>query len=90
MSDILRKVVMKDEPRVTQNFGGNKKIYSQFGMEGHNGIDLGYRTGTPCYSYMPGEVTVKEDKNGYGLHVRVFYPSKKECEVEIIYAHLNS
>lgn len=59
-------------PLVTQGFGQNPDVYSQFGFQGHNGIDFGIPEGTKIYAPHDGVVTVKDegDKN-YGLSVTI-------------------
>lgn len=57
-------------PIVTQGFGQNPDIYSQFGFAGHNGIDFGLDVGTIIYAPNDGIASVKDDgEKGYGLHV---------------------
>lgn len=57
-------------PLVTQGFGQNPNIYSQFGLTGHNGIDFGVPIGTVIYAPHDGVATVKDDGDqGYGKHI---------------------
>ena len=42
--------------RITQSFGGNAKFYARYGQKGHNGIDLGVKSGTPVYAADEGTV----------------------------------
>ncbi len=57
-------------PIITQGFGQNPEIYSQFGFAGHNGIDFGIDVGTILYAPHDGVVTIKDDGDkNYGLHV---------------------
>ena len=61
----------------TQYFGENPKLYSQFNMEGHNGIDLVRPWGEPLYAIEAGEVVaVKNDPHGYGMNVRIVSNNK--------------
>jgi murein DD-endopeptidase MepM/ murein hydrolase activator NlpD len=72
---------------ITQQFGVNPHNYAQFGLPGHDGIDIRARTGTKIYCVAPGEVSlVDNDPRGsaYGIHVRV---SHREGYLTI-YAHL--
>jgi len=55
---------------VTQLFGENPDIYSQFGKPGHNGVDFGLPTGTPVLAAADGKVTrLGNDPNGYGRYI---------------------
>lgn len=61
---------IQTRPVITQEFGKNPQVYSKFGLNGHNGIDLRCAVGTPIYAPCDGIVHVKDDgKEGYGLHV---------------------
>lgn len=76
---------------VTQLFGANPKIYAQFGLKGHDGIDLrtrfidsplGRRYVTAAHD---GVVEiVRADAAGYGTHIRLRGPDG--CMT--IYGHL--
>lgn len=87
--------IPKDRIRTTQLFGKNKLNYSQFGLKGHNGIDIGYPDGTrviaPCEMYIKRFRTANKDK-GYG---NVIYAETKEIKIddvifklELVFAHL--
>ena len=93
LSPVQNKAVMDTQwiqkrPRLSQHFGLNPQIYSQFGLKGHNGTDFAIPTGTPIYAPMDGEVKVKDDGvRGYGLHVRIRSPYK---DAEIVLGHLST
>jgi murein DD-endopeptidase MepM/ murein hydrolase activator NlpD len=75
------------KPRVSQWFGGNEATYSQFGMKGHNGIDLAVPTNTPVFAPIAGIIKIKDCLGeGYGLHVRI-YNTTSCCE--IVLGHLS-
>jgi len=62
---------------VTQAFGSRPDVYKQFGLKGHNGIDLRTRyIDTPLahmevFASHDGVCDVRWDKTGYGTHVRI-------------------
>lgn len=80
-----------DKIFITQYFGGNKHIYKQFGLAGHNGLDfrvrfidspLGRRYVTAS---LDGICEVRnQGKAGYGLHVRITHQDGSKT----IYGHL--
>lgn len=87
---------VKSPCRITQVFGENPKIYSQFGLKGHNGIDFtGPEKGVPVAIYSAIEGYVYEignqGKAGYGKYVRVrsHSPDDRGRLKETIYAHLS-
>lgn len=72
-------------PTVTQGFGQNPQIYSQFGYQGHNGIDFGCPVGTLVYAPHDGVVTIRDDgTSGYGLSVTIDDPKRRS-----LLAHLS-
>lgn len=59
-------------PLISQGFGQNPQLYSQFGLQGHNGIDFSVPEGTQVYAPHDGIATVKDEgTNGYGLSVTI-------------------
>ncbi|MFN2254743.1 MAG: peptidoglycan DD-metalloendopeptidase family protein [Candidatus Promineifilaceae bacterium] len=74
---------------VTQWFGANPDIYAQFGLPGHDGIDIRAPQGSKIFSVAPGRVSDVQpvpDGGGWGIHVRVAHLDGYET----IYAHLES
>lgn len=76
---------------VTQAFGRNPQVYKQFGMAGHNGIDLRTRFADSPLGRRYVECaadgvveTVRWDTRGYGVHIRV----RHEDGSLTIYGHL--
>ena len=62
----------KGNYRLTQIWGANPKIYSKFGLLGHNGIDWGLPNGTEVIAPHAGKVIEKAyDKNGYGNYLKI-------------------
>ena len=77
---------------ITQGFGVNPKIYAQFGMKGHDGLDLRTRWYDSPLARM--EVKAAADgvvfdvqwaKTGYGYHVRIRHADGSIT----IYGHLS-
>lgn len=76
-----------DYPAILQSFGANPSIYSQFGLPGHEGIDLRAPSGSNVYACAEGEVYhVEEEGNthNYGRHIRI----RHSQGYRTIYAHL--
>jgi len=72
---------------INQYFGANPQNYSQFGLPGHEGLDIQAPDGTKVFCVAPGRVSsVRTDPNGhnYGIHVRVDHEDKYQTT----YAHL--
>jgi len=80
---------------ITQIFGANPQIYSQFGLKGHNGID--YRAFLPngerCYEGGKSEVFAPHDgkiienrlDNGYGWYIKI--ENEKEGSILAHFSH---
>lgn len=86
-SAVLKTDWIQLRPRISQWFGANHSMYEPFGMKAHNGIDMGVPEGTPLFAPLDGEAVVKEDKAGYGLHVKIRNPYKK---LECVIGHMSS
>lgn len=75
--------------RVVQLFGQRPEVYAQFGLKGHNGIDLAPRvpglTDVVVYAPHDGVCSVRED-NGYGKYVDLL---DKDDGRKSILAHLS-
>jgi len=72
---------------ITQHFGANPRNYAQFGLPGHDGLDIRAPTGSKVYCVAPGEVFQvygKPTGHNYGIHVRVLHRDGYKT----IYAHL--
>lgn len=73
--------------KITQWFGVNPDVYAQFGLPGHDGIDIKAPSGSKVYAVAPGRVKRVQpvpDGKGYGIHVRITHADGYET----IYAHL--
>jgi murein DD-endopeptidase MepM/ murein hydrolase activator NlpD len=76
---------LPDTPLITQGFGQNPELYSQWGFKGHNGLDFGVPVGTTIYSPHDGIAEVIDDGDrGYGLYIVVKADNRKS-----ILAHLS-
>ncbi|GAB4267861.1 MAG: hypothetical protein Kow0080_10270 [Candidatus Promineifilaceae bacterium] len=73
--------------QINQYFGANPQNYTQFGLPGHEGLDIMAPSGSKIFVVAPGHVkSVRTNPTGhnYGIHVRV----EHEDGYETIYAHL--
>ncbi|MCB8985505.1 MAG: peptidoglycan DD-metalloendopeptidase family protein [Ardenticatenaceae bacterium] len=72
---------------INQYFGANPQNYAQFGLPGHEGIDIMAPTGTRVFAVAPGTVKMvhnSPDGHNYGRHLRI----EHQDGYETIYAHL--
>jgi hypothetical protein len=72
---------------LTQYFGVNPQNYSQFGLPGHDGLDIRAPKGSKIFSVAPGRVKLvvrDPGEHNYGIHVRITHADGYET----IYAHL--
>lgn len=82
--------------KITQVFGANPKIYAQFGLKGHNGLDVGCPTGTPFWAMLPGVWHLLSDKNrwgkwiGYGAAWRLHFGLGGGLVQEWTFGHLRN
>jgi murein DD-endopeptidase MepM/ murein hydrolase activator NlpD len=61
-----------NEKRVTQKFGANPGYYSQFGLPGHEGVDIAAALNSPIYAVAAGTVYLATANVGnYGIQVRI-------------------
>jgi murein DD-endopeptidase MepM/ murein hydrolase activator NlpD len=78
---------------ITQRFGQNLNDYSQFGMKGHNGIDIAAPLGTPIKAIHDGDIEFyTEAQNygtGYGKNVRLYF-KESGFTYEFVFGHLNA
>jgi len=73
---------------VTQPFGVNFiDFYKQWGLKGHNGVDLRAGSGTPVYAVCDGKVEFCKD-SGYGNGAWITTKAEGDYYYEIVYAHL--
>lgn len=73
-----------------QAYGVNKAYYSQFGLNGHEGIDFWATHGSNIYACADGTVKmvhqITDGWHNYGTHVRITHANGYET----IYAHFHS
>jgi hypothetical protein len=74
-------------PVITQYFGANSQNYAQFGLPGHEGVDIRAPMGSKVFAVAPGRVFrihINPHNHNYGIHVRV----QHQNGYQTIYAHL--
>lgn len=87
MSDFKFEVWPTEFRQINQYFGQNPQNYAQFGLPGHEGLDLMAPTGSKIFAVAPGTVRVvhtQAHNHNYGIHVRVDHAEGWQT----IYAHL--
>ena len=87
MGDFRFEVWPTEYPVITQHFGVNPRNYAQFGLPGHDGIDIRAPNGSKVFCVAPGEVfRIHNEPTGhnYGIHVRVAH----QDGYKTVYAHL--
>ena len=87
MSDFKFEVWPTEFRQINQYFGQNPNNYAQFGLPGHEGLDLMAPTGSKIFAVAPGTVRVvnaQPNNHNYGIHVRVDHADGWQT----IYAHL--
>ncbi|MGH2594118.1 MAG: M23 family metallopeptidase [Anaerolineae bacterium] len=79
-----------DHKVYTQKFGMRPEFYSQFGLPGHEGVDIRAPTGSNIYACADGVVTQvgwRRPDHPYGYAVRIYH-KRSNGLYETIYAHL--
>lgn len=88
----LEGIGSKPGIRLSQKFGEMQLDYAQFGLKGHNGIDISTPIGTPVLASHDGKVDFFKDEStggelkGYGLNARITFTDGSDWE--LIYGHL--
>ena len=60
---------------INQYFGANPQNYAQFGLPGHEGLDIMAPTGSKIFAVAPGRIKVV-NTNPFGVEVRITDPGK--------------
>jgi murein DD-endopeptidase MepM/ murein hydrolase activator NlpD len=87
MSGFKFEVWPTDYRTITQHFGANPQNYAQFGLPGHEGVDIRAPSGSKVYCVAPGTVSKVHRQavgHNYGIHVRVDH----SFGFQTTYAHL--
>ncbi len=87
MSEFKFEVWPTEFMRINQHFGANPQNYAQFGLPGHDGVDIMAPLGSKVFAVAGGTVQmVQNDPNqhNYGIHIRVNH----QDDYQTIYAHL--
>ncbi len=71
---------------VTQAFGINPQWYEQYGLPGHEGIDMRAPTNSPIRAAWGGKVVRNEFHKAYGNSIRIEAEIRGET-YEFVYAH---
>jgi hypothetical protein len=72
---------------INQYFGANPGNYAEFGLPGHEGLDIMAPHGSKIFAVAPGRVGMvngRADNHNYGIHVRIDHVD----DYQTIYAHL--
>ncbi|MFC1936838.1 M23 family metallopeptidase, partial [Chloroflexota bacterium] len=76
-----------DYPVITQGFGANPQIYGQWGLPGHEGLDIRAPHNTNVYACADGDVFKIETRSNahpYGRHIRIQHANGYRT----VYGHL--
>ncbi len=87
MSDFKFEAWPTEYRSINQYFGANPQNYAQFGLPGHEGLDIMAPTGSKIFAVAPGRVTrvrTNPDGHNYGIHVHIDHVDGYRT----IYAHL--
>lgn len=87
MSDFKFEAWPTEYLSINQHFAANPHNYAQFGLPGHEGIDIMAPSGSKVFAVADGFVSqVRTNPNGhnYGVHVRIDHKD----DYQTIYAHL--
>ncbi|MBK8984844.1 MAG: M23 family metallopeptidase [Chloroflexi bacterium] len=89
MSDFRFEAWPTEFRSINQYFAANPQNYAQFGLPGHEGIDIMAPSGSKVFAVAPGTVKMvrtNPDGHNYGRHLRIAH----QDGYETIYAHLES
>lgn len=87
MSEFKFKAWPTEYLSINQHFGANPHNYAQFGLPGHEGVDIMAPSGSKVFAVADGTVSfLRKNPAGhnYGIHVRIDH----QDDFQTIYAHL--
>lgn len=81
---------------ITQKYGARPGYYAQFGLPGHEGLDMRAGRGTRIFAVQAGRVKMvatdprpkSQGGHNYGVHLRISHPGYADGDYETVYAHL--
>jgi len=81
---VFTSLWIQKRPHITQKFGERPSVYRMFNLDGHNGLDLRCKVGTPLFAPIGGKVKIGNSPSGYGLYIKIRGGTK-----QIVLAHLS-
>jgi murein DD-endopeptidase MepM/ murein hydrolase activator NlpD len=83
------KKIFSSPAKITQYFGVNKQHYEEYGLNGHDGIDLVPTDAEDqrVYSVSSGKVIAAYESDSYGLTLKIY---DKYTETYFRYAHFDA
>lgn len=72
---------------ISQGFGQNPQIYTQFGLKGHDGVDIAAPLDTHIYAPHDGNITFYTDAN-YGNDIQMYF-DEDGFTYELVFGHLH-
>ena len=81
--------VAPEHRRITQRFGNPGKVYTDHGLKGHEGLDLGVRSGTPVHAAHSGRVANLWAPSSYGKYIELIGTVEGKYSVLSLYGHLS-
>jgi murein DD-endopeptidase MepM/ murein hydrolase activator NlpD len=75
----MLNAITRTDARILQQFGVWPEKYAQFGLPGHDGLDLEVPTGHQLYAPVDGTIAwCRSDPAGWGLNLALdFFPNRR-------------